>query len=116
MKNILNNFKELLDFKKKYENQRSKLKNKLNDMSVSDINKILDKIQCRYSYDKNAHFQIEEGKEKNSNCTFDTIYEFKCQNCNTKDQCYLHWKNRKTYSKQSVINFIEDMLESELNI
>lgn len=111
MKNILNNFKKLLDLKKKYENRRCELQNKLNDMSVGDINRILDKIQCRYSYDKNAHFQIEEGEEKNSNCTFDAIYEFKCRNCSTSDQCYLHWKNRKTYSKRSIIKFIEDMFE-----
>lgn len=110
MKNILNNFKDLLDLKKKYENRRSKLENKLNDMSVDDINKILDKIQCRYSYDKNAHFQIEEGEEKNSNCTFDTVYEFNCVNCKTRSQCYHSWKGRKRYSKgKSVIDFLTDM-------
>ena len=103
--------KKLLDLKNKYNLLHSSLRNKINNMNDKDINKLLMDIHCPYSYEKDSYFQIEEGEEKNSNCTWDTYYQFKCHNCKTKDQCYHEWKYKKLYNKGSIVDFLMEMID-----
>ena len=109
MKSLDKDIKKLLECKKKYDKQYVKLRDKIYDMSVSDINNLLMKIKCPYSYDKDVCFQIKEGEEFNSNCTYDKFYEFNCINCKTTSQCYLSWKGKKIFSKSYLLDFFEDI-------
>lgn len=112
MKVSIKDLKNLLSLKDKYLTKRCCIGSKIDNMSVEDVNKLLEKIPCRYSYEKDAHFEVEAIEEENDNCTLDTVYKFKCCNCNTKDQCYFKFKNWKQWHLPSaVIELCEEMLE-----
>lgn len=101
--------KKLLDLKNKYDHQRLHLTKKINTMSIKDINKFLKEFPCPCFPNEDSYFQIEEGEEMNSNCTWDTYYQFKCYKYSHKN-CYYTWKNKIRYSKDSVVEFLEEMI------
>lgn len=111
MKNLNKEFEELLSLKDKYETKRCYIGSKIGNMSIEDVNKILKKIPCRYSYDEDAHFEVEAVEEENDNCTLDTVYKFKCCNCETKHQCHFKFKNwKKWHLPSAIVEIAEEML------
>lgn len=109
-KDLKKELKKLVDLKNKYDRQCSDLKKKINKMSIKDINKFLMEFTCPCYPNEDSYFQIEEGEEKNSNCTWDTYYKFNCFNCKHKN-CYYTWKNKIRYCKDSVVEFLIEMLD-----